>query len=173
LYSEHKITDLPTAEFYVAYNGAKPLKEDISEFYKKSTNILIKATVNIVNIHFDNLQDTKTDNALAGYSFFYKVFDECRQAGLSADDSFNQAKQECISHGYLMGFIDREEFVMLYKDILDYDTQLKEEGKIEGAEKTISVAIRSKAPFSLIEAMAKEAKISKKRLDELMTHAAV
>jgi len=132
LYGESKIADLPTAEFYVAYNGTKPLKEDISEFYQKSVSLLIKATVNIIAIHSDKLKDTKTDNALAGYAFFYKVFDEGKQMGLSDDEAFSKATQDCLTHGYLKGFIDREEFVMFYKDIIDYDTQLKQEGKVEG-----------------------------------------
>ena len=70
---------------------------------------------------------------------------------------------------------------MFYKDILDYDTQLKEEGKIEGEikgkiegkEETIRVAIRNKAPFALLEAMAEDAKMPRKRLDELIAQAAV
>ena len=74
---------------------------------------------------------------------------------------------------------------MFYKDILDYDTQLKAEGRAEGkaegkaegraegAENAICAAIRVKVPFPLIEAMAKEANISKKRLDELMKQVAV
>ena len=132
LYGESKITTLPVPEFYVAYNGVKPLEEDISEFYIESECIQIKATVNIVNIHYDKLNDTKPSNALAGYSFFYKIFDEGKQAGLSPDEAFNEARKMCIANGYLKDFIDREEFIMFYKDILDYDTQLKEEGKREG-----------------------------------------
>ena len=134
LYGKVKIEDLPIPEIYVVYNGADPLKEEVSEFYKESASILIKATVNIIDIHYDKLQDTEPDNALAGYSYFYKAFDESKEMGLAADESFSKAREECIAHGYLKGFIEREEFVMFYKDILDYDTQLKEEGKIEGRE---------------------------------------
>ena len=75
---------------------------------------------------------------------------------------------------------------MFYKEfVMDYDRQLKEEakylgrlegrleGQLEGAEATITVAIKSKAPYSLIEAMAKEANLPRTRLDELMAQAAV
>ncbi|MCL2378721.1 MAG: hypothetical protein FWC77_06320, partial [Defluviitaleaceae bacterium] len=130
-----------------------------------------------VDIHFENLKDTQPDNALAGYAFFYKIYDECIQSGLPREESFNKARSECIANGYLKGFIDKEAFVMFYKDILDYDTQLKEEGKtagkIEGAEQTISVAIRNKAPIALIEAMAKEANVPQERLNELLKQIAV
>ena len=61
-----------------------------------------------MNIHYDKLEDTKTDNAVAGYSFFYKLFDEGRQVGLSADEAFDKARQESMSHGYLKGFIEKE-----------------------------------------------------------------
>jgi len=77
-----------------------------------------------------------------------------------------------MKSGYLNDFIDREEFIMFYKDFLDYDTQLLAEGRAEGeargAENTISVAIRNKVPFSILETMAKESNVSRQRLDELI-----
>jgi len=33
---------------------------------------------------------------------------------------------------YLKGLIEGSDYVMFYKDFLDYDKQLKEEGRIEG-----------------------------------------
>ena len=184
LYSTSRIPDIPVPEFYVVYNGVTPLKETSSVFALESSVMKIDVEVKIVDIHFDKLQDTESDNALAGYSFFYKVYGDQTQKGLSAEKAFDVARKKCIENGYLTGFINKEEFIVFYKDILDYDTQLRSEGRAEGraegeakgeakgevkgVEKAICIAIQNNAPLSLIEAMAKEANISKKRLDDLI-----
>ena len=185
LYSASKLPELPAPEFYVVYNGVSSLKETSSVFILESIGIKIDAKVKIIDIHFDKLKDTKPDNALAGYAFFYKVYGEQIQKGLTAEKAFDVARNECIKNGYLAGFIDKEEFIVTYKDILDYDTQLraegraegrvegKAEGKAEGVEETICVAIQNNAPLSLLEAMAKAANISKQRLDDLICQAAL
>jgi len=194
IFGYNKIETMPIPEFYVVYNGTAPIKEPISDIHIQSDSMLIKATVNIIDIRFNKLGNTEPDNALAGYSYFYKVYDEHRHAGISDTEAFDNARQACIAKGYLKGFIDREDFIMFYKEfVMDYDRQLKEEakylgrlegiqegklegiqeGKLEGAEATITVAIKSKAPYSLLEAMAKEANLPRTRLDELMAQAAV
>jgi len=172
LYSNSKIENFPLPEFYVVYNGEKPLDKEFSTFKLDYGGVKIEVEVKILDIHFENLEDTKPDNALAGYSFFYKVFDEGKQAGLSNEEAFVKAREESISRGYLKDFINKEEFIMDYKDhLFDYDMQLrlqgKAEGKAEGLEQAILVAMRCNASNSLIEEMAKDANISMARLDEL------
>jgi len=132
LYSTNEIPKLPIPEFYVVYNGVAPLKEKSSVFKLECKGMKIDVEVKIVDIHFDNLKDIESDNALAGYAYFYKVYAEQIKKGLSAEKAFDIARAECIKNSYLIGFIDKEEFIVIYKDILDYDTQLKAEGKIEG-----------------------------------------
>jgi len=175
LYGTNKIPDLPTPEFYVVYNGVSPLKETSSEFKLESNGMKIDVEVKIVDIHFDKLDDKKSDNALAGYSFFYKVYEKQIQNGLSTEKAFDVARTECMEKGYMPGFIIKEEFVVFYKDFLDYDTQLRAEGEARGEargiEKAIYIAIQNNAPLSLIEAMAKEANISKQRLEDLTCQA--
>ena len=174
-----KIEDYPLPELYVAYNGTAPLSEKTSNFKIDHEGNKVDLTVNIVDIHYENLNITTPDNALAGYSFFYKVYDECKTAGLSNDEAFKNAREKCIEQGHMKGFIEKEAYIVEYKDFfyLDYDAQLKAEGIAEGeakgAESTISVAIRSKVPFPIIETMAKEANISQQRLNELMERVAV
>jgi len=94
---------------------------------------------------------------------------------LSDINAFTEARVECINKGYLSGLIEKEEFVMFYKDILDYDTQLREEGKVEGKiegfERAIYTAIRANASLALIETLAAEAKISKTKLNEIINAA--
>ena len=91
----------------------------------------------------------------------------------SLDEAFNKAREECILQGYLKVFIEKEDFIVFYKDILDYDTQLREEGEAKGGEKAICVAIRSNVPLAVIETMAKETNVSQKRLSELLEQVAV
>jgi len=100
---------------------------------------------------------------------------------MTADAAFDQAREECIAQNYMKNFINKEDFIMFYKDFLDYDTQLLKEGEARGeargetrgAEKTISIAIQNNVPLLAIEAMAKEANITRHRLDELLAQVAV
>jgi len=181
LFSTQEIPPLPLPEFYVAYNGKGELKEKYSAFKLNHGGVKVNICVEIIDIRYGNLQDVETDNTLAGYSYLYKVFDERMKEGFSKEKSFELARKECIESGYLFGFIDKEEFVVFYKDFMNYDKQVWtegwEEGKEEGwekcAEKSVMVAIRNKAPVALIEAMAKEVNITKDRLDQLMTEVVV
>jgi len=135
LYASKKIADLPAPEFYVAYNGSKKLTVPYSTFITEHTGIKIDIKVKIVDIHYESLADTATGNALAGYSYFYKVYDECIQKGIPPDDAFTTARNKCMKRGYLTGFIEKEDFIVLYKEILNYDEQLKAEGRAEGIAK--------------------------------------
>jgi len=175
LYGEKKITQLPTPEFYVVYNGSKKLNSEVSDFVIEHTDIKIDVKVKIVDIKYSKLKHINAENALAGYSYFYKIYGDCKLKGLSDIDAFTEARAECVKKGYLNGLIDKEGFVMFYKDILDYDTQLREEGKVEGKmegfEKAIYTAIRANASLVLIEALAAEANISKARLNEMISQA--
>ena len=67
----------------------------------------------------------------------------------------------------MAGFIDKEDFVMFYKDFLDYDKQLKAEGKAEGKEESIIYLIEQGMPHKVVEGLAKKSGISTARLAEL------
>jgi|GEM_PF-3348546 len=45
-----------------------------------------------------------------------------------------------MSQNYLKEFIDKEGFIVFYKDFLNYDTQLIEEGREEGKARGFSLA---------------------------------
>ena len=185
IFGSAKIRDFPVPELYVVYNGKVPLVEKMSTFVIESRDVKINAKVNIIDIHFDKLGETKPDSALAGYAYFYSIFDKCKQGGATDDDAFMKAREECIKNGYLFGFINKEEFVVFYKDFLDYDTQLEKEaeargeerglerGMERGLERTLQLAIQNNAPISLLQAVAKDAGISQRRLEELMAQVAV
>ncbi|MCL2362112.1 MAG: hypothetical protein FWC73_09905 [Defluviitaleaceae bacterium] len=143
LYGDGKISTLPIPEFYVVYNGIKPLERDYSTFILEHECIKIDVNVKIVNIIFEELTDVDTSNTLAGYAFFYKIFSECIKAGLSRENAFVAARDKCIQQGYLHGYVEKEDSIVFYKDILDYDMQLKQEGKSEGkAEGILESAVK-------------------------------
>ena len=166
----------------MAYNGPDKLVEMYSVFHLESRGIKIDIEVEIIDIRFEELSDLSTDNALAGYSFFYKAYEACLKKGMSRQDAFETARTECIGSGYLRNYIEREAFILMYKDLdfINYESQLKteawedgwdegrEEGRDEGLEKAILIAIRKKIPQPFIETLAEEAGITKERLDELM-----
>jgi len=147
LHGTQKINDLPIPELYVAYNGKKELDSQYSTFEIDNAGVKIDIKVKIVDIHYKNLEDTAPSNYVAGYSYFYKIYDDCIQKGISSQEAFDHAREGCIKDGHLKGFIEKEDFIMFYKDILDYDVQLKAEGKAEGkvegkAEGLLEAAIR-------------------------------
>jgi len=141
IYGTAKIADLPAPELYVAYNGPAPLNEIQSIYKMDYPDIKIEVVVKIIDINYEKLTDKTPANALVGYAFFYKEYEAKIKQGLTQKEAFDSARETCIAQDYLKGFIEREEFIMLYKDILDYDTQLKEEGKIEGKIEGITEGI--------------------------------
>jgi hypothetical protein len=135
LYGTKLIEPLPEPEFYVAYNGTEKLKETTSQFRLNRQGVKIEVDVEILDIHFENLDDTQPKNALAGYSYLYKRYDEHLQKGFSRQKAFEAAREECINLGYMPGFIEKEEYVMDYKENwLDYDFQLRAEGEAKMLE---------------------------------------
>lgn len=62
---------------------------------------------------------------------------------------------------------------MFYKDFLDYDVQLFQQGKAEGIEETIRIAINNNAPMSIIKAIAEASNIPQSRINQLLQEATV
>ena len=150
IYGQSKIPTLPVPEFYVVYNGTKPLESEYSMFELKYEGIKINVKVKMVDIHFVELKETEATNTLTGYAFFYKIYDDGIQQGLTRELAFDVARDECIKHGYLHGYVEREDFVMFYKDFLDYDTQLKQEGKAEGILEAAIRMVKNGIDFKLV-----------------------
>ncbi|MCL1845644.1 MAG: Rpn family recombination-promoting nuclease/putative transposase, partial [Defluviitaleaceae bacterium] len=95
LYGGKKIENFPEPEFYVVYNGPGDLKEESSTFKLEREGIKIDVTVKIADIRFEKLHDIAAENALAGYSYFNKILEDGMANGLSKDDAFEAARQDC------------------------------------------------------------------------------
>ena len=134
------IPEFPDAMLYVAYNGkdkTEKLEQTSTAFNMDSTNIKINITVEIVDIRYDNLEELERDNILAGYSYFYSRYDFYHiKKKATTGEAFIKAREDCIKAGYLKDIIDKEAFVLMYKDFMDYDAQLRVEGKEEKAAET-------------------------------------
>jgi len=144
LYGKEKVKNIPQPEFYVVYDGKESLKEEYSTFQTRHKGIKIDIKVKIVDIHYDRLDDTAPQNALAGYACFWHEHNEGIKQGLPKQESFEAARQTCIKKGYLSGYIDREEFIMFYKDFLNYDNQVKAEVR-EAALAEVKAEVREEA----------------------------
>jgi hypothetical protein len=144
IYSKEKIQSLPTVEFYVVYNGTAELKEEYSTFKQDNTGIKIEKKVKIVDIRFNKLNTTSKENSLVGYAYFYNEYDNNIKNGASKEKAFETARTKCINEGYMQGFIEREDFIMFYKNFLDYDEQLKAEAR-EEAKEEVKAEVKAEA----------------------------
>ena len=115
---------VPMPGFYVAYNGEGGMDSSDCTF----GNGFLTVRVVFVDINFDRLGNTEKENALAGYSHFYREvrakFAECGDR----DIAFGHARGKCIENGYLTGIVDREDFEMMYKPLVNHDEMLREGG---------------------------------------------
>jgi hypothetical protein len=134
------ISEFPDAMLYVAYNGkdkTEKLEQTSTTFNMDSTNIKINITVEIVDIRYDNLEELEKDNILAGYSYFYSRYDFYHiKKKATTGEAFIKAREDCIKTGYLKDIIDKEEFVLMYKDFMDYDAQLLVQGEEKAKAET-------------------------------------
>ena len=138
LYGSTKITCVPAPEFYVLYNGKEKLKENTSTFEIAYKEIQVNVTVNIMDIDYHKLKDKDKNNPLVGYSYFYKLYDNFIDKGLSKDEAFKRARETTKTEGYLKGFIERSEFAM-YDSVMNYEEELFTRGIEQGIEQGIEL----------------------------------
>jgi len=137
-----KLMDFPKLEFYVAYNGKKDIKESDKNLAVDLGDI--KVTAQVVDIRFDYLpRETAEDSqdALAGYSYFAKVFGEMKAQGNSPYDAYHNAVNKSKEKGYLAHIWSRKEFVDMFQETYCYDSMLREEGREEGLEEGLGLGV--------------------------------
>ena len=97
-----KLMDFPKIEFYVAYNGKKALEEADKTLVVDLGDIRVSSQV--VDIRFDSLPKEKaedTKDALAGYAYFAKIFEEMKSQGKTPYQAFTIAVGKSMEEGYL------------------------------------------------------------------------
>jgi hypothetical protein len=133
-----KLMDFPKIELYVAYNGKGVLKEDDKTLVVDLCDIRVAAKV--VDIRFDCLQKEKaedTQDALAGYAYFTKVFEEMKAKGETPHQAFTIAVKKSMEKGYLAEIWSRKECIDMFAEVYCYDEQLRNEGFEQGIEQGI------------------------------------
>ena len=98
----------PKAEFYVAYTGETNWEDDVT---LKAGDMHIK--VKLVNINYDKLEVKRTDNALSGYAYLLHQFEFYRSDGEVPKIAVDKAIKDCREKGYLLDYINREEFLAM------------------------------------------------------------
>lgn len=123
----------PKAEFYVAYTGERPW---VNDNHIDAGDILIN--IKLVDINYHNLQKTKAINTLHGYSYLLKQFLYYKTAQKMLPQlAIHNAFQDCRTHGYLLDYVDREEFLTLIIECWTVEQQLEDReayGREEGRE---------------------------------------
>jgi len=172
LHDKKKITELPVPEFYVIYNGERPQNHTHSTFSLDSDVMKVNVQVKTMSLQYQNLTNPEPSNNLAGYAFLYHEYNKARKTGKSRQEAFTVACKECIKNRYLLGIVDKEDFIMDYKDIFDRDTHLLAEGKAEGraegkAENLLeNVTALLKSGFDL-QAVAKALQLSEAQISQV------
>lgn len=158
IYSKNKLF-LPRPEFFVLYMGKEELSEDcemLSSHFIDSQNASIDLRVLNIDIKYNNdfMRNTNTSDTLHGYSFFvYRYqyhYDSEKLSHLSKIDksreALNLAKQDCISQGIFVDYLNRKEFYDMAKDEFTMDDfiALKEqEARQEARQEGIRILVNS------------------------------
>ena len=135
--------ELPDVECYVAYTGKQKYSEEDLVYDGK----FLKLSPRLVNIRFEKLAMKDKGSKLAGYSYFQHKREEAREMKMSPSEVFDYAVSECRKNGYLGEMIERTDFVVKYKDVVDREEELmlacREEGLQAGMQKVFCAVIQS------------------------------
>jgi len=100
-----------------------------------------------------------SQDALAGYSYFSKVFEEMKAQGESPYEAYIIAVEKSIEKGYLAHIWNRKECVDMFAETYCYDEILKEEGREEGREEGLEKGLGLSA--QIVKALKENITISK------------
>jgi hypothetical protein len=98
----------PKAIFYVAYTGQKDWDEDVT-IEAGDVHINVK----MVNINYEKLAIKSPDNTLSGYAYLLQQFEFYRGQNILPIYAVDKAFEDCREKGYLMDYINREEFMAM------------------------------------------------------------
>jgi len=126
-----KKVKIPTPEFYVAYTGLKKFNEKNLTF---EPNEYIKIKADFLDMKYEKLQNKDVNNAVAGYTFFIETYYNEIFKGKSREEAFITAQKETKKRGYLSDIIDKEEFMLAYKPIIDIEADMMQGGLEAGIE---------------------------------------
>lgn len=177
------VLKVPKPEFYVLYIAKDNInnQELFTEHNKNfetvtsfSDDIFLQVRVKNIDIHYNKLstQQIQQSNTLAGYSYIiqqYEIYDKELKSSIIDDDirrrtSITKAIEDCRKKGYLLSYLDREEFkTMLQKDFTfeDYCRVKAEDSRREGRQEGRQEGIQAMILDNLEEGFTKEKIVSK------------
>jgi len=121
--SRGPIFDILMPEFYVVYNGKKKFNSDYLTF----GNSFLSVNAKLVDVNYENLKDKSPGNILAGYSYFIHQMEAKVAEGASRTKAFSFAVEQCIRHKFLRDIVEKEEFMVYSKAVLDFLYPTKEQ----------------------------------------------
>ena len=127
----------------------------------------MQVKVYFLDINFDKLQDQAPDNSLAGYSYFCKEYREKIAEGLSSEETFNHARQKCIEKGYLKGIIEKEEFAVMFRPLVDREESIRDGAREETAEIMYRAAVEKGASDEILKHLALAGGLSAEQVNEI------
>jgi len=138
---KEKAVKIPKGEFYVVYNGEKPLKNKILDlkenFLDGSSDINLK--VKIVNINYDKLKNKEDKNTVTGYSYYVNAIRKYSKYESDMNKVLQLAKEDCLRNKYLSDYLNRKEFLSMVMEEYTFADELmtyKNDGMEQGIEKT-------------------------------------
>ena len=156
-----KEIQIPTADFYIVYNG----KGEVKESQKLNLgNIQIEARAS--NIHFNNLTHHQLDHSLVAYA---KLIELTEDGHMHINDAIDQLLEE----GYLVDFFGRKEIRDMFTEIFSYDQELIDKGVKQGIEqgvemKAIEMARKLISKSMTISDISEITGLSKEDIEQLM-----
>ena len=149
---KEKAVKIPKGEFYVVYNGEKPLKNKILDlkenFLDGSSDINLK--VKIVNINYDKLKNKEDKNTVTGYSYYVNAIRKYSKYESDMNKVLQLAKEDCLRNKYLSDYLNRKEFLSMVMEeytfadeLMTYKNDGIEQGIEQGIEKTNLKVIRA------------------------------
>jgi len=179
--------EVPMPEFYVIYNGKLAYNEERLAF----GNDFIEVKAKLLDIDFEKLEEKQPANMLAGYSYFYNQYDMKRAEGASSEVAFDYAVEQCKRAGYLHGVVEKEDFVLTYRELFSREDDLRYEGETIGFAKgetlgfargetqgreeaevrMLRAAVKSGVHADVLKIMVRESGISAVQADEILREA--
>ena len=132
-----KAQKIPSAEFFVAYNGRNPQNDYVQKiklnFLKETEDLNLSIKVHVKNINYDHIKSKDEKSTFTGYSFFMDRINKCKDEGLLAAEAFEKAKEECLDNGLLIDYLNRKEFANMAIKMYTNEEE-KEDAREEGIE---------------------------------------
>lgn len=146
---------LPTPEFLVLYNGAKPMADNTvlrlsDAFIDPPGDFSLELSVQVININYGHNQNImQKSTALSDYSFLMDKIHAYTNRGVPLQDAIKQAIYDCVSQNIMKQYLQMNGSEVLNMLFGEFDPELekkviREEAYEEGRESLLKELIANK-----------------------------